>query len=314
MMKSKRKPLRVLLAGLFCSALFAVLPMTVFADDSGICGDGVEWEYTASTHTLRIYGSGEMYDFNSENTFEVYLNPYYQYLDEITSVVIEDGVTRIGEQAFNLSQDSSPTWNGAAVQTVTMADSVTSIGAEAFKDCHSLSSVTLSNGLKTLGVDAFCFCSSLPGIELPDSLTTIGDSSFYQCTSLETVSFPSDLTAIGDYAFYSCIILKAADLSGTKVTKIGDHAFDICKNLGTLIFPDTLKTIGISAFSGCEALTAVSIPASVTRIEEKAFLGDTNISEMFCYPDPSDLTWVYADNDFITDPSGQCYIRIYRSA
>ena len=105
----KRKPFRVLLAGLFCSAVFAAVPLTASAENpSGECGNGVNWEYDEDTSTLRIYGTGVMDDYDSK------LNPYFTYLDDVKTVVIDDGVTKIGNQAFYDHESNR------SIQSVTM--------------------------------------------------------------------------------------------------------------------------------------------------------------------------------------------------
>ena len=122
---------------------FALLPMMAMADNSGSCGDNVTWTYTESTKTLTIQGSGAMENYYVGST------PWYDFRTNIQIIVIEDGVTSIGEAAF---------YGCSGLTSVTIPNSVTSIGSGAFYYCSGLTSVTIPNSVTSIRESAFAYC------------------------------------------------------------------------------------------------------------------------------------------------------------
>ena len=157
-----------------------------------------------------------------------------------------------------------------SLTSVTIPDSVTTIGDRAFYACSSLTSVTIGDSVTTIGVDAFASCSSLTSITIPDSVTTIGDRAFYDCDSLTSITIPDSVTTIGDDAFYDCDSLTSVTIPDS-VTTIGDGAFNGCSGLTSITIPDSVTTIGNYAFYDCDSLTSVTIGDSVTTIGDGAF-------------------------------------------
>ena len=115
-------------------------------------------------------------------------------------------VTKIGNEAFKNS----------AITSIVIPDSVTSIGDCAFYNCSSLTSIEIGNGVTTIGDDVFCLCDSLTSITIPTSVTSIGDCAFYYCSGLTSVVIPDSVTSIGSYAFYFCDSLTSITFNGTK--------------------------------------------------------------------------------------------------
>ena len=181
--------------------------------------------------------------------------------NKLTSVTIPDSVTTIGYGAF---------WGCTSLTSVTIGDSVTTIGTEAFNKCSSLTSVTIPDSVTTIGNSAFGGCESLTSVTIPDSVTTIGNSAFSGCESLTSVTIPDSVTTIGDYAFGYCYSLTSVTI-GDSVTTIGGGAFYYCNSLTSVTIPDSVTTIGKSAFYKCTSLTSVTIGDSVTTIGEQAF-------------------------------------------
>ncbi len=140
----------------------------------------------------------------------------------------------------------------------------------AFYYCSSLTSVTIPNSVTTIGEGAFYCCGSLTSITIPNSVTTIGSYAFYYCSSLTSVTIGNKVTTIGSYAFYYCSSLTSVTI-GNKVTTIGYSAFEGCSSLTSVTIPDSVTYIGYSAFYRCSSLTSVTIPNSVTKIEARAF-------------------------------------------
>ena len=178
------------------------------------------------------------------------------------------------------------------IQSVTIPESVTSIGKSAFEHCSNLDSLII-NGVATsmIGAYAFASCTSLTSLSLVGSFQTIGDCAFASCgmtsltidatiTSIEKYAFSSNsLTSlsltgnvqkIGDYAFANCTSLTSLSLTGN-IQKIGDHAFDSCSSLNTVTLPKSLTSIGSYAFDSCTSLDSIEIPGKVTEIGDCAF-------------------------------------------
>ena len=232
--------------------------------DSGTCGNYATWEFYRDG-TLYIKGSGAMLDYSltsDANTHTTsYSTPWYaSHGAHIQRVVIEDGITRIGDYAFT---------DCSAMHSVSIPDSVTEIGDGAFAGCRALKSVTIPDGVTEIGEEAFS-CSALKSVTIPDGVTKIGNVVFADCYVLESVTIPDDVTEIGAAAFSSCYALKSVTIPDG-VTKIGAEAFNSCGSLESVTIPDGVTEIGTAAFSSCGALKSVTIPDSVTEIGEGAF-------------------------------------------
>ena len=167
----------------------------------------------------------------------------------LTSITIPDSVTSIGDHAF---------YYCTSMTSVTIGDSVTSIGNRAFYNCTSLTSVTIGNGVTSIGDHAFYKCSSLTSITIGDSVASIGDHAFYYCTSLTSITIPDSVTSIGSWAFSNCSSLTSITIPDS-VTSIGSYAFSSCSSLTSITIGDGVTSIGDDAFSGCSSLTGVCI-------------------------------------------------------
>ncbi|MDE7419947.1 MAG: leucine-rich repeat domain-containing protein [Muribaculaceae bacterium] len=106
----------------------------------------------------------------------------------------------------------------------TLPESVTSIGDYAFSLCSGLTSVTIPNSVTSIGDEAFRECSGLTSVTIPNSVTSIGKATFNQCSGLTSVVIPNSVTSIGDEAFYECSGLTSVVIPNS-VTEIGDKAF-----------------------------------------------------------------------------------------
>ncbi|MGN0638771.1 MAG: leucine-rich repeat protein [Huintestinicola sp.] len=151
-------------------------------------------------------------------------------------------VTAIGENAFS----------HCSFTTVTIPDSVTSIGDYSFQWCTELTSVTIPNSVTYIGHSAFYLCESLTSVTIPDSMTSIGYGAFRQCYSLTSVTIPDSVTYIDQYAF------------------------DKSDSLTSIFIPDSVTYINEAAFSRCNKLVNVSIPKGC-QVEEKAFTNSPNV-------------------------------------
>ena len=239
--------------------------------------------------TLNISGTGAMKNYTdySSNQSLVFDN------DTIKSVVIEDGVTSIGNSAFEgcggLTSVTIPdsvtsignfAFSGCeGLTNITIPNSVTCIGMKVFGGCSGLTSITIPNSVTSIDEGAFEFCSSLTSILLPDCITSIGVGAFVNCESLTDITIPDGVTSIGDWAFEGCSNLTSITIPSS-VTNIGIRAFDGCSNLTSITIPDGVTSIGDWAFYHCNSLTNITIPGSVTNIGLSAFNGCKNLTSI----------------------------------
>lgn len=240
-------------------------------------------------------------------TFEnINSNPLYfahhLYLngEEVTDIVIPDGVSNIGNYLFS---------GFSELKSISFPNCVTSIGRNAFQNCSSLTAVHVADlnawykisfdgvvsnplyyahhlflngeevtdivipeGTTTISNYVFSGFSSLATIEIPKSVTSIGDGAFYGCSGLTNVLIPDGVTSIGQYAFYECNSLTSIIIPDG-VTSIGDFTFSSCSGLMSVDIPTNVTSIGLHAFSGCSGLTIIKIPSSVGLVDHCAFYG-----------------------------------------
>ena len=131
----------------------------------------------------------------------------------LTSLVIPDSVTNIGDYAF---------WNCRSLTDIVIPDGVTSIGKCAFEGCSALSSVVIPDSVSCIGFGAFENCSSLHSVVIPDSVTSIGESAFYDCESLSSLVIPDSVASIGDNAFSGCSSLSSVVIPESVVNLNGN--------------------------------------------------------------------------------------------
>ena len=216
---------------------------------------------------------------------------------DLTNYTIRQGTRCICDGAFagDFFDDSSP-----SLQSVTIPDSVTSIGDDAFRGCKSLQSVTIPESVINIKGNPFPDCPAKvinhsnhftifegnlytsegrklisylsKGVNfiIPDSVTSIGDCAFYGCESLQYITIPDSVTSIGNWAFKECLSLQSVTIPNS-VTSIGDYAFDVCSSLQSVTIPNSVTSIGVMAFQGCKSLQSITIPDSVTSIGDWAF-------------------------------------------
>lgn len=196
---------------------------------------------------------------------------------DIISVTIPDSVTSIGNSAFS---------GCSSLTSIVIPDSVTSIGNAAFEDCSGLESITLpfvgatKDGTTNTHFGYIFGASSYSNNNnfVPKSLktvvitggTSIGSSAFYYCSSLTSVEIGDGVTSIGEYAFRNCSSLTSVTI-GDSVTSIENGAFLSCSSLTSITIPDSMTTIGSNAFSSCSKLIDVIIGKNVSLIKEHAF-------------------------------------------
>ena len=242
----------------------------------GFCGSTVK--YTIDNDgELRIFGTGDMYNYTYEDvgssSFPSNVPDWYDLRSDIKRIVIEQGVTSIGNAAFiNLEN----------VESIEIPEGITNIGEGAFYRCLSLKEIILPQSLQSIRTHAFHYCNALTDIKIPANVNEIDLNAFSWCYSLST------LTVAADNATYSSLdnILfnksqtelifcpKARSGSYTvpaSVKRIGERAFDECTKLTEISLPTGLISIGDYAFCSCESATKIDIPETVNYIGDYAF-------------------------------------------
>lgn len=235
---------------------------------SGTCGEDATWAFDASTRTLTISGTGSVSD-NSGWLQNAYL---------IKGVVVEEGITAIGPRIFELGTFTS----------VSLPDTLTSLGDGAFSGCAALTSIELSDSVRTVGAQAFSGCVSLKEATLSSALTSLGARAFMDCTSLESITELGEISEIKDSTFSGCLALESV-LIPSSVTKIGSGAFRRCESAfaGGIIFPAALSEIGNSAFQGCSKVSSIEFTGSAPLISSSAF---TQVTARAIFP-VANSTW-----------------------
>ena len=195
--------------------------------------------------------------------------------------VIKGGTKCIANNAFS---------NCTGLTSITIPDSVTSIGGYAFSGCTGLTSITIPDSVTSIDYDAFSGCTGLTNVTIGNSVTRIGYSAFYGCTSLTSITIPDSVTSIGNSAFYGCTGLKEVHISSVEKWCNIDFASNVYYGRDTanplyyahnlylngekvtdLVIPDGVANIGDYAFVGCTGLKSVTVPESVEYMGRYAF-------------------------------------------
>ena len=255
--------------------------------EEGKCGDTLYWRM-GEDGTLTIFGTGSMYDFSSSKT-----GPWSAYKDSIMKVIVNEGATTIGSNAFR---------SYTSITDVKLPGTLQALNNSCFYGCEGLTSVLLTGQLKTIGDSAFSRCSNLESVTLPDGLESIGAQAFSTCGKLKGIVIPDGVTTLGNFVFSNCWKLEYANIP-EGVTALGTMAFFSCGMLKEIIIPESMVSIGNYAFRYCDSLTSVVIPAGVTSLGEQAFDSCDALEEMWICS--TDCT--YAANSLDAEATVFCY-------
>ena len=243
--------------------------------------DNLTWTLSADGTTMTISGSGAMKNYITDDS------PATQKKDNVKKVVIEDGVTSIGDFAF---------FYCSSLTSIEIPSGVTSIGKNAFQYCSSLTSIEIPESVISIGNNTFEHCSSLTNITIPGSVTSIGMSAFSDCSSLASITIPESVTSIGNYAFYNCTGLTSITIPKS-VTSIGNGMFKYCTGLTSITIPKSVTSIGSNVFGGCTVLTEVLLENGSTLTSGQ--LG-VDASKIATYWNEDNLTWTLTADGTMT--------------
>lgn len=312
-MRKSNKVISAMLSVLMVSGMFTAMPLAVNAAGTADTNETTtsaavqSADDTQSDSEVKEYNGFTYYThFNEENNRTEAVITGYKGIDN--DLVIPDSidnavVTSIGKNAFAYSN---------LFKSITIPDSIGSIGEDAFWECNGLKKVyvssiedwckikfedissnpivyareiyidgelatdiTIPKGITKICDYAFVGCDTITNVVIPNSVISIGNSAFFDCSNLKNISIPNSVISIGDSAFYYCYNLKNISIPNS-VVNIGAGAFSGCSNLEEVEIPDGIKFIKDSTFAFCENLTTIIIPQSVKEIGNLAFYRDSS--------------------------------------
>ena len=221
---------------------------------TGSCGDNVTYSLDTETGVLTISGTGKMKDYSGEDS------PFYQN-SNIKSVIIENGVTSIGNLAFSSCN---------SLIEVSLPSSIISLGVSAFSGCENLMSISISANVADIQSIAFAGCKKLTSIEV--------DSNNENYSSINGVLFDKNITEL------VCYPAGKNDASYTVPNTVKSFAYGSfydCENLTSVIIPNGVTSIGGASFWNCKNLKSIVIPKSVTKIDLFSFNGCESLKDIY---------------------------------
>ena len=271
-----------------------IIPFTYYEDKNEVLRDNPDWAIDLAGG-IEMKGIEEGFVFSSDVEYigydykggygEIYLSAAPTvinrcYCTVLRAIDIPDGVTTIGENAFD---------HDFCLEQLGIPNSVDEIGGGAFFLCMNLKNIVIPQKVTIINSGTFSYCRSITSITIPDNVTTISTYAFDGCTSLAEFrgKFASDdgrcLIVDGVLsAFAPAGLAKYTTPYG--VTSIGDNAFCFCPSIESVNISEGVTSIGTDAFAGCDSLTSVTIPSSVTSIGELAFCTCRKLVEVYCKP------------------------------
>ncbi len=258
------------------SAVTAFAADTASSTEQEISVGDYKYEYTINTEDGTATITKFLGPVDSEGNVD--FTNHGPYDINIPSELDHHSVTGLGDYSFATEENGSPLYDihHHNIHSVTIPESVTSIGQSAFESCFSLDSLIIKDAATSIGASAFDGCSHLTTLSLGKNITTIGDYAFQGCSYLSNVTIPQSVTSIGRQAFY-LTDLNTLTIKGP-IKSMGYAAFAGCTNLTSLSLYDGIQTIGEGAFINSTSLEAVTIPQSVTSIGASAFVNCSNLS------------------------------------
>ena len=306
------KPKRLISLLVAVCMMITMLPLsavTAFAEDTssstgGTASDGTDtykYEYTVNDGNATITKFLGPVGSANPNFYDI----------KIPSELGGHPVTGLGEYSFAANPYDGHQGNPlcSKIRSVTIPQSVTSIGKRAFDGCSALTTLSLGEKIKTIGNYAFENCTSLTGVTIPQSVTSIGYYAFEGCTNLNPLTIKGPITSMGNYAFAGSTYLTSLTLYDD-IQTIGNFAFLGSTSLKTVTLPKNLTSIGEYAFARCSELESITIPENVKTINPKTFADCSKLEYIIL---PAGLT-TFDDSLENCRPECVIYYKDYKTA
>lgn len=306
------KPKRLISLLVAVCMMITMLPLsavTAFAADTssstgGTASDGTDtykYEYTVNDGNATITKFLGPVGSANPNFYDI----------KIPSELGGHPVTGLGEYSFAANPYDGHQGNPlcSKIRSVTIQQSVTSIGDRAFDGCSALTTLSLGEKIKTIGNYAFENCTSLTGVTIPQSVTSIGYSAFEGCTNLNPLTIKGPITSMGNYAFAGSTYLTSLTLYDD-IQTIGNFAFVGSTSLKTVTLPKNLTSIGEYAFARCSELESITIPEKVKTINPQTFADCSKLEYIIL---PAGLT-TFDDSLENCRPECVIYYKDYKTA
>ena len=307
-MRSKRL-ISLLVAVCMMITMLPLSAVTAFAEDTssstgGTASDGTDtykYEYTVNDGNATITKFLGPVGSANPNFYDI----------KIPSELGGHPVTGLGEYSFAANPYDGHQGNPlcSKIRSVTIPQSVTSIGKRAFDGCSALTTLSLGEKIKTIGNYAFENCTSLTGVTIPQSVTSIGYYAFEGCTNLNPLTIKGPITSMGNYAFAGSTYLTSLTLYDD-IQTIGNFAFLGSTSLKTVTLPKNLTSIGEYAFACCSELESITIPENVKTINPKTFADCSKLEYIIL---PAGLT-TFDDSLENCRPECVIYYKDYKTA
>ena len=206
-------------------------------------------------------------------------------------IVIPEKVT-YNNVDYTVSSMTAAAFKETDVKTITLPNSITSLGDDCFRFCSNLIRITLPNSITSLGDDCFQSCLKLTSITLPNSITSLGGHCFDSCSKLTSITLPNSITSLGFYCFGFCSSLTNITLPNS-ITSLGDHCFWNCSNLTSITLPNSITSLGDDCFYGCSTLMKVTCQwDNLDKVSAKSTAFENIFSEAKLYV-PTGTTAIY---------------------
>ncbi|MBR6884090.1 MAG: leucine-rich repeat protein [Prevotella sp.] len=250
--------------------VFLLVSITASAYDAKI--DGIYYDLVPKAKVAIVTEGDTKYegDISIPSTFEYEGVEYtvteitgkaFYYSTNLRSLTIPNSVKTIGRQAFFCCEN---------LRKLVLPDELEELPSSICSMCHQLTEIHMPNRLRTISADAFYECVSLTSISLPEDLVEIGGDAFRDCISLTSMVIPDHVSILGAEAFRGCTNLTSIRLP-KNLSNVPNCCFTNCPKLTNITLPNGIDAIGDDAFSGCESLTQLTIPNSVKSIGKRAF-------------------------------------------
>ena len=234
---------------------------------------------TVSIHSkVKYIGKNAIYTNNQKQFIIINANSVEEYLENNTNnLLVQHGLNNCQFMPRVIKI------KGKEITSVTIPNSVTNIGDNAFFSCKKLASISIPNSVTNIGDKAFHGCASLTSISIPNSVTELGIRAFSDCGKLTSIRLSNNITQIRNYTFSYCEALEDIEIP-EGVTYIGEYAFCNCASLKTITIPQTLKSIDYYAFERCNALISVDYLGTIDTWCKMEKIGSNPIryAQKFC--------------------------------